>query len=57
VRLAVVAIATSAPPDGTTPWTHALIASELAGTGISASQVGRILAGLELAWQDATRRA
>jgi RNA-binding protein YlmH len=52
-----VAIATSAPPDGTTPWTHALIAGELAGTGISASQVGRILAGLELAWQDATRRA
>lgn len=49
VRLAIVATATSAPPDGTTAWTHASIAGELAGTGISASQVGRILAGLELA--------
>ena len=48
-RLAIVATATSAPPDGTTAWTHAAIAGELAGTGISASQVGRILAGLELA--------
>jgi len=49
VRLAIVATATSAAPDGTTAWTHASIAGELAGTGISASQVGRILAGLELA--------
>jgi transposase len=49
VRLAIVATATSAPPDGTTAWTHAAIAAELAGTGISASQVGRVLAGLELA--------
>jgi transposase len=40
VRLAIVATATSAPPDGTTAWTHAAIAGELAGTGISASQVG-----------------
>jgi transposase len=49
VRLAIVATATSAPPDGASAWTHASIAGELAGTGISASQVGRILAGLELA--------
>ena len=36
-------------PAGRPPgWTHALIAAELAGTGISASQAGRILADLEL---------
>ena len=49
VRLAIVAAATSVPPEGTSAWTHALIAGQLAGTGISASQAGRILAGLELA--------
>src|SRR6266478_6029244 len=49
VRLAIVATATSAPPEGTAVWAHASIAVELAGTGISASQVGRILAGLDLA--------
>jgi transposase len=49
VRLQVVAVATSAPPEGTSAWTHALIAGQLAGTGISVSQTGRILAGLELA--------
>jgi len=49
VRLAIVVTATSAPPDGTSAWTHGMIAVSLAGTGISASQVGRILAGLELA--------
>ena len=49
MRLAIVATATSAPPDGEPAWTHDMIAGELAGTGISASQVGRILAGLELA--------
>jgi Homeodomain-like domain len=37
VRLAIVATATSAPPEGTTAWTHASIAVELADTGISAS--------------------
>jgi transposase len=46
VRLAIVATATSAPPDGEPAWTHDMIAGELAGTGISASQAGRILAGL-----------
>ena len=49
VRLAIVATATSAPPEGTTVWTHEMIAAHLAGAGISGSQVGRILAGLELA--------
>jgi transposase len=48
VRLALVAAATSVPPDDRPEWTHALIAAELAGTGISASQAGRILADLEL---------
>ena len=38
VRLALVAAATSVPPDDRPEWTHALIAAELAGTGISASQ-------------------
>jgi transposase len=52
VRLAIVATATSAPPEATTVWTHEMIAAHLAGTGtgISPSQVGRILAGLDLAW-------
>jgi transposase len=49
VRLRIVAAATSVPPEGTSVWTHAMIAGELASTGISASQAGRILAGLELA--------
>lgn len=48
VRLAIVAAATSAPPEDRPEWTHALIAAGLAGTGISASQAGRILADLEL---------
>ena len=49
VRLAIAATATSAPPEGTALWTHGMIAAHLAGTGISVSQVGRILAGLDLA--------
>ncbi len=48
VRLRIVAAATSAPPEGTSVWTYGLIAGQLAGTGISASQAGRILADLEL---------
>src|SRR5258708_11725546 len=48
VRLRIVATATSLPPEGTSAWTHALIAGQLADTGISVSQVGRILADLEL---------
>ena len=48
VRLRIVAAATSVPPEGVSAWTHALIAAQLADAGISASQAGRILAGLEL---------
>lgn len=47
VTLQIVAAATSVPPEGTSVWTHALIADELAATGISASQAGRILADLQ----------
>ena len=49
VRLRIVAAATSVPPEATSVWTHALIAGQLADTSISASQVGRVLADLELA--------
>jgi transposase len=49
VRLQVAATATSAPPEGTSAWTHVLIAGQLASTGISVCQTGRILAGLDLA--------
>lgn len=49
VRLAIVATATSTPPEGQSVWTHPMIAAELADTGICTSQVGRILGGLELA--------
>jgi transposase len=44
-RLAVVATATSLPPDGESAWSHATIASHLAerGLAISAATVGRVL--------------
>jgi transposase len=48
VRLHVIACATSAPPPGQATWTHALIAEQLAGTGISPSSVGRILGEADL---------
>ncbi|RSS51601.1 IS630 family transposase [Streptomyces sp. WAC01280] len=51
VRVAVVAAATSAPAGPATTWTHAAIAEQVANTvfaPISASQVGRILADLDL---------
>jgi transposase len=48
VRLQIAATATSAPPRGVSAWTHPLIAAQLAATGISVSQTGRILAGLDL---------
>jgi transposase len=48
VRLQIAATVTSAPPGGVSAWTHPLIAGQLAGTGISVSQTGRILAGLDL---------
>ncbi|MEV0538154.1 IS630 family transposase, partial [Kitasatospora sp. NPDC050463] len=48
VHLAIVATVTSARPDTDSHWTHKSIAKSLAKQGISASQVGRILAGLDL---------
>jgi transposase len=51
VRLLIVATATSDPPPTESQWTHRAIAEHLAqsrGIGISASQVGRILAEADL---------
>ncbi|MCC9311731.1 IS630 family transposase [Kitasatospora sp. RB6PN24] len=51
VRMAIVATATSAPPHPESTWSHRAIAKRVAGTcfaPVSASQVGRILAGLDL---------
>jgi transposase len=51
VRVAVVATATSAPPYPEATWSHRAVAAQVADTvlaPISASQVGRILAGLDL---------
>jgi transposase len=50
-RIVIVATATSVPPGPETAWTHASISAHLAAIGqatISASQVGRILAGLDV---------
>ncbi|MGW9135177.1 helix-turn-helix domain-containing protein [Streptomyces sp. NPDC055681] len=50
-RVAVVAAATSTPPDGAATWTHQAIAERFADTVfavISPSHVGRILADLDL---------
>ncbi|MEU8927106.1 IS630 family transposase [Kitasatospora sp. NPDC048545] len=51
VRVAIVATATSAPPYPEAIWSHRAIAPRVAGTcfaPVSASQVGRILADLDL---------
>ncbi|NUK67792.1 helix-turn-helix domain-containing protein [Streptomyces lunaelactis] len=48
VRLRIVAAATSTPPHPYDSWSHRLIAGHLADTGISASQIGRILAALQV---------
>ncbi|MET8681950.1 IS630 family transposase [Streptomyces sp. NPDC004647] len=48
VRVAVVATATCAPPHPESTWSHRAIAAHLATRAISASQVGRILADLDL---------
>jgi transposase len=48
VQLAIMATITSAKPAIDSQWTHRAIAQALAATGISASQVGRILASLDL---------
>ncbi len=45
-RLAVLAVATSVPPEGESQWSHAMIAAHLGerGLAISAATVGRVLA-------------
>ncbi|MGW7530277.1 IS630 family transposase [Streptomyces sp. NPDC054783] len=48
VHLAIVATVTSARPATNNHWTRRVIAHRLSAIGISASQVGRILAGLDL---------
>ncbi len=48
VHIRIVATATSQTPEVDSQWTHQLLAEQLADTGISKSQVGRILAGLDL---------
>lgn len=48
-QLLVVATVTQAPPEADSHWTHRLLAEHLREPlGISASQVGRVLAGLDL---------
>lgn len=51
--MAIVATATSRPPHPEATWSHRAVAQCVAGVGacsvsVSASQVGRILAGLDL---------
>src|SRR3954447_20584629 len=48
VHLRIVATVTRQVPEVDSAWTHQLIAEQLASDGISASQVGRILADLDL---------
>ena len=48
VRVEVVATATSSPPHPESTWSHRRIAGALAKAGISTSQVGRILADLDI---------
>ncbi|WP_411107030.1 IS630 family transposase [Streptomyces sp. cmx-4-9] len=51
VRVAIVATATSMPPHPEGTWSHRAVAQRVAGAclvSVSASQVGRILAGLDL---------
>src|SRR5512133_2207339 len=46
-RLRIVATVTQQPPDPASHWSHSQLAKELADMGISASQIGRILADLD----------
>jgi transposase len=48
VHLRIVATVTGERPEAGSVWTHRLIAEHLADVGISASQIGRILADLDL---------
>jgi transposase len=47
-RLRIVATVTQQPPDPASHWSHSQLAQELADMGISASQIGRILADLDI---------
>lgn len=47
-RLRLVATVTQTPPDPASHWSHSQLAGALADIGISASQIGRILADLDL---------
>lgn len=47
-RLRVVATATEQRPEVDAQWSHRLLAEAMADIGISASQVGRILAGMDI---------
>src|SRR6266567_1652728 len=49
-RLAVVAVATSVPPDGESQWSHTMVAAHLTerGLAISAATVGRVLGEAEV---------
>jgi Homeodomain-like domain/DDE superfamily endonuclease len=47
-RLRIVATVTREPPDPASHWSHAQLADALGDIGISASQVGRILADLDI---------
>ena len=47
-RLRIVATVTRQPPDPAIHWSHSQLAKELADMGISASQIGRILADLDI---------
>jgi transposase len=46
-RLRIVATVTQQPPDPASHWSHSQLAKALADMGISASQIGRILADLD----------
>ena len=47
-RLRIVATVTQQPPDPASHWSHSQLAKALADLGISASQIGRILADLDI---------
>src|SRR4249920_3441644 len=47
-RLRILATVTQQPPDPASHWSHSQLAKELADIGISASQIGRILADLDI---------
>ncbi|MCA1704069.1 MAG: IS630 family transposase [Actinobacteria bacterium] len=47
-RLRIVATATSTRPEHASHWSHSLLANVLSDMGISASQVGRILAAMDI---------